>query len=84
MPGARAWLNAIGIFAAASFVIFFFDLSPLWYSAALLAWIVRWRFAYRTGDIAKGPAPDEGAGLPLASSSAAARGAGAGGDADPR
>ena len=37
----RPWLNAIAIFAATTFVIVWFDLSPLWYSAALLAWIVR-------------------------------------------
>jgi hypothetical protein len=84
MPDLRIWLNGIGIFAATTLVIVHFELSPLWYSAALLAWIVRWRLAYRAGGIAKDPAADEGAGLPLAASSAAARGAGAGGDPDPR
>jgi hypothetical protein len=47
MHDGRPWLNAIGIFAATSFVIFYFDLSPLWYSAALLAWIVRRHATYR-------------------------------------
>jgi hypothetical protein len=84
MRDPRTWLNGIGIFAATTLVIVCFALSPLWYSAALLAWIVRWRFAYRAGDIAKAATPDEGADLPMAASSAAARGAGPGGDPDPR
>ena len=42
----RIWLNAMGIFAATTLVIVWFDLSPLWYSAALLAWIVRWQRLY--------------------------------------
>lgn len=46
----RIWLNAIGIFAATTLVIVGFDLSPLWYSAALLAWIVRWQRVYRADD----------------------------------
>jgi hypothetical protein len=41
MGDVRTWLNAVGIFAATTFVIVYFQLSPLWYSAALLAWIVR-------------------------------------------
>jgi hypothetical protein len=45
------WLNAIGIFAATTFVVFYFDLSPLWYSAALLAWIVRRQRVYRARDM---------------------------------
>jgi hypothetical protein len=71
MPGGlKPWLNAIGIFAATSFVVFYFDLTPLWYSAGLLAWIVRRRFVYHVRDLANGKAPDgadEGAGLLLAS-----------------
>jgi hypothetical protein len=57
MPEAGKWrlnggrlngsLNALGIFAATSLVIFYFEVSPLWYSAALLAWIVRWQTLYR-------------------------------------
>jgi hypothetical protein len=43
----RIWLNAMGIFAATTLVIVWFDLSPLWYSAALLAWIVRRQHTYR-------------------------------------
>ena len=47
MGDARTWLNAVGIFAATTFVIVYFQLSPLWYSAALLAWIVRRQRLYR-------------------------------------
>jgi hypothetical protein len=57
MPGS-IWLNAIGIFAATTFVIFYFDLSPLWYSAALLAWIVRRQRVYHAPDAEKVPAVD--------------------------
>ena len=46
MGDARTWLNAVGIFAATTFVIVYFQLSPLWYSAALLAWIVRRQWVY--------------------------------------
>ena len=46
MQQGSIWLNAIGIFAATTFVIFYFDLSPLWYSAALLAWVVRRQRVY--------------------------------------
>jgi hypothetical protein len=46
MPDLRAWVNAIAIFAATTLVIVWFDLSPLWYSAALLAWIVRRQRVY--------------------------------------
>ena len=45
-----AWLNAIAILGATTFVIVWFDLSLLWYSAALLAWIVRRQFFYRAHD----------------------------------
>jgi hypothetical protein len=48
-----AWLNAIAIFGATTFVIFWFDLSPLWYSAALLAWIVRRQYFYRAHEAAE-------------------------------
>ena len=47
MGDLRAWLNAIAIFVATTFVIVRFDLSPLWYSAALLAWLVRRQRVYR-------------------------------------
>ena len=53
VPGMRdlpAWLNAIAIFAATTVVIAWFDLSPLWYSAALLAWIVRRQRVYQAAD----------------------------------
>jgi hypothetical protein len=46
MP-VRALLNAIGIFAATTFLIVYLDLSLLWYSAALLAWIVRQQRVYQ-------------------------------------
>ena len=46
MGDARTWLNAVGIFAATTFVIVYFQLSPLWYSAALLAWLVRRQRVY--------------------------------------
>jgi hypothetical protein len=62
MLDARTWLNALGIFAAASFVIFYFDLSPLWYSAALLAWLIRRQWVYHAGPADashKEPAPEE-------------------------
>ena len=49
MGDARTWLNAVGIFAATTFVIVYFQLSPLWYSAALLAWIVRRQRVYHAG-----------------------------------
>jgi hypothetical protein len=66
----RIWVNAIGIFAATSFVIFYFHLSPLWYSAGLLAWIVRRQAFYRARPVAQDKAAQEasgeGAGLLLA------------------
>ena len=46
MHDARVWVNAIAIFAATSLVIFRFELSPLWYSAALLAWLIRRQWVY--------------------------------------
>jgi hypothetical protein len=52
----RIWLNAIGIFAATTLVIVGFDLSPLWYSAALLAWIVRWQRVYHAPSAPIAPA----------------------------
>lgn len=52
MRELRAWLNAIAIFAATTFVIVWFGLSPLWYSAALLAWIVRRQHVYRVAGAA--------------------------------
>jgi hypothetical protein len=55
MP-VRALLNAIGIFAATTFVIVYLDLSLLWYSAALLAWIVRQQRVYRNRNRAAEPA----------------------------
>jgi hypothetical protein len=55
MP-VRALLNAVGIFAATTFVIVYLDLSPLWYSAALLAWIVRHQRVYRSRAKAAEPA----------------------------
>lgn len=47
--GLSSGLNALGIFAATTFVILWFQLSPLWYSAALLAWIVRRQRVYHAG-----------------------------------
>lgn len=47
MRDMPVWLNAIGILAATTVVIVYFQLSPLWYSAALLAWIVRRQRVYR-------------------------------------
>ena len=47
MPWVSGGLNAIAIFAATSCVVFYFDLSLLWYSAALLAWIMRWQSLYQ-------------------------------------
>ena len=58
MPDLRIWLNGIGIFAATTLVIGYFDLSPLWYSAALLAWIVRRQRVYRVEPRAEKPAAD--------------------------
>jgi hypothetical protein len=55
MP-VRALLNAIGIFAATTFVIVYLDLSLLWYSAALLAWIVRQQRVYQSRNKAAEPA----------------------------
>lgn len=52
----RAVLNAIGIFAATTFVIVYLDLSLLWYSAALLAWIVRQQRLYQSRSKAREPA----------------------------
>ena len=52
MRDVRAWVNALAIFGATTFVIVWFDLTPLWYSAALLAWIVRRQRVYRAGDAA--------------------------------
>ena len=46
-----AWLNAIAILGATTFVILWFHLSLLWYSAALLAWIVRRQLFYRAHDV---------------------------------
>jgi hypothetical protein len=54
----RVWLNAIGIFAATSFVIFYFGLSPLWYSAGLLAWVVRRQALYHAHAAAKDKAAE--------------------------
>ncbi|HYX65799.1 MAG TPA: hypothetical protein VE935_16395 [Burkholderiales bacterium] len=85
MRDGRLWLNAIGIFAATSFVIFAFGLSPLWYSAALLAWIVRRQALYRPNPAKHdkaGEAADEGAGLLLAAPPAARHGHGTGPGAD--
>jgi hypothetical protein len=45
--GERALVNGLGIFAAATFVIFYFDLPLAWYGAAFLAWFVRARFIYQ-------------------------------------
>jgi hypothetical protein len=57
MRDLRTWLNALGIFAATTFVIAWFQLSPLWYSAALLAWIVRRQRVYHaSADKAAEPA----------------------------
>jgi hypothetical protein len=56
MPGS-IWLNALGIFAATTFVIVYYDLSPLWYSAALLAWIVRRQRVYRAAEAEADKAP---------------------------
>jgi hypothetical protein len=53
----RIWLNAMGIFAATTLVIVWFDLSPLWYSAALLAWIVRRQRVYHAPDARAEKAP---------------------------
>ncbi|HEX4927788.1 MAG TPA: hypothetical protein VFV74_07285 [Burkholderiales bacterium] len=63
MLDVRTGLNALGIFAASSFVIFYFDLSLLWYSAALLAWLIRRQWVYHAGPAAdashKEPGPEE-------------------------
>ena len=40
-------LNGLGIFAAATFVIFYFNLPLAWYGAAFLAWFVRARVIYQ-------------------------------------
>jgi hypothetical protein len=77
----RVWLNAIGIFVATSFVIFYFHLSPLWYSAGLLAWIVRRQAFYHARSAAKAKAEEaagEGAGLLLAAPPAGPHSHGAG------
>ncbi len=66
MRDLRAWLNAIAIFAATTFVIAWFDLSPLWYSAALLAWIVRRQRVYRAG----GATPQKDSSAPAADQTA--------------
>lgn len=58
MRRLHAWLNAIAIFAATTFMIVWFDLSPLWYSAALLAWIVRRQRVYHAESPAEKPAVD--------------------------
>jgi hypothetical protein len=87
MQEPRSWLNAIGIFAATTFVIVYFELSPLWYSAALLAWIVRRHSLYQVRRPAKENAPqaaDEGSGLLLATPPAAPAGDGARADPDAR
>jgi hypothetical protein len=60
VPGMRdlpAWLNALAIFGATTVVIVWFDLSPLWYSAALLAWIVRRQRVYRAQEVEAEKAP---------------------------
>jgi hypothetical protein len=47
MGAQRALLNGLGIFAAATFIILFFNLSVGWYGAAFLAWVVRARSIYQ-------------------------------------
>lgn len=55
-PRLKAALNAIAILIATSFAVLYFDLSPAWYSAAVLAWLVRRQWLYRVHDAAPKPA----------------------------
>jgi hypothetical protein len=72
MGDLRTWLNAIGIFGATSFVVFYFDVSPLWYSAALLAWIVRRQAVYHAQADSTASGPAETAARPTASADSTA------------
>ena len=47
MRERSALLNAVAMFAAATFVIVYFNLSIAWYGAAFLAWLVRARSIYQ-------------------------------------
>jgi hypothetical protein len=72
MGDLRTWLNAIGIFGATSFVVFYFDVSPLWYGAALLAWIVRRQAVYHAQAGSAANASAETAARPSASADSTA------------